>query len=195
MKMRDSIDSMQLRKAFAEASTRSKSGDSFYVKFLGLSDNMSNLLGRQVRTVNRPEIRFEETEVLRRGNQYKEKGFVRFNPVSITFWDDEGGITSAILYRQVMRQLNKAPDVNNLPADSNPSQRDYRFDIEVEILNARDEVVESYVHKNCFISEISHDPLNMDEDADVTLTVMFAYDNIEFGITDSFEQMLADISV
>jgi hypothetical protein len=183
----------ELAKSYATRSTRNRLGDTFYVQFLGLPENVSNVLGRQVRTVNRPEVRFEESEVLRRGNQYKEKGFVRFNPVSITFWDDEGAIVSSILYAQVMRQLNHHTDVMGTPADTSPDTRDYKFDIKVDLMNPEDKVIESFILKRCFLTELNHDSMNIDDDSEVMITATFAYDNIDYKIFDEYIEMKSSL--
>lgn len=180
---------LELTKSYAALSTRNRLADRFYVKFLGFPENVSNVLGRQVKNVNRPEIRFEESEVLRRGNQYKEKGFARFNPVSIIFWDDEGAIVSSILYAQVMRQLNHHSDVMGIPADSDPNNRNYRFDVQVDLFNAEDKVIESFILRKCFLSEVTHDPQDIDDDSNVTITATLAYDNIDYLIFDDYISM------
>jgi hypothetical protein len=176
--------------AFNTQSTRSKLFDRFYIKFPGLPENFSNVLGRQVRTFNRPNITFEETEIKKRGYQYKEKGYVRFNPITVVFWDDEGSMVSSILYAQVMRQLNKHVDIFGREPDSDPDNRDYRFDIQYDILTADDKVIESFVLRNCFLTEINHDPLTIDDDGEVTITAIFAYDNISCKIFDEYVDFL-----
>lgn len=184
---------LDLTKSYATLSTRNRLSDRFYVKFLGFPENLSNVLGRQVKNVNRPDIRFEESEVLRRGNQYKEKGFARFNPVSFVFWDDEGAVVSSILYAQVMRQLNQHCDVMNIKPDGDPNYRNYRFDIQVELYNAEERVIESYIHRGCFLTEISHDSQDIDDDANVVITATIAYENIDYLIFDEYVAMREEI--
>lgn len=184
---------LDLTKSYAALSTRNRLADRFYVKFLGFPENLSNVLGRQVKNINRPEIRFEESDVLRRGNQYKEKGFARFNPISIIFWDDEGAIVSSILYAQVMRQLNQHSDVMGISPDGNPDLRNYRFDIKVELYNSEDRIIESYIHRGCFLTEVTHDPQDIDDDSNVTITATIAYDNIDYLIFDDYISMREEI--
>ena len=176
--------------SFNAMSSRSKLSDRFYVKFLGLPENYSNVLGRQIRSFNRPNITFDETEVKKRGFQFKEKGYVRFNPISIVFWDDEGSMVSSILYAQVMRQLNKYVDCFGREPDASSPERDYRFDIQYDILTPDDVVVESFILRNCFLTEISHDPITIDDDGEMTISASFAYDNISVMLFDEFVDFL-----
>lgn len=178
--------------AYNTRSSRSKTSDKFYVKFPGLPENFSNILGRQVRTFNRPNITFEETEVRKRGFQYKEKGAVRFNPITVIFWDDEGSLVSSILYAQTMRQLNRYVDCFGREPDSAPDDRDFRFDVQIDLLTANDEVIESFILRKCFITEISHDPLQIDDDGEITISVNFAYDNISCKIFDDYIDFLEE---
>jgi hypothetical protein len=165
--------------------------DNFYVKFMKLSDNVSNVLGRQVKGITRPDVSFEVVDTKMRGYAYTEKGYVRFSSVTIEFFDDENSVISSLLYAQVFRQLNKHKDLMNvLPADMIPSERDYRFDIDVQLFNSLNAETERYILKNCFISRLSHQQPEMTADDQTIITVEVSFNNIEYKIMDQFVSML-----
>lgn len=166
-----------------------KKVDNFYTKFLKIPENISNLLGRQVKSITRPTVTIETSSTFYRGQQYIDKAKPRFNPISVTLQDDEAGITSMILYAHVMRQENVLAD---LYGRENVLDRDYRFDVKVETFDARDRVTESYVLKNCMVSEIEHTQPIVQGEEDNEIIIMLSYDNIEFNILDQYDELKGD---
>ena len=158
------------------------------MKFYKLPENVSNILGRQLKMIGRPEINFEAEVQRYRGNTYKEKMNATFEPISASFSDDENGVTSTLLYAQVMRQLNKYPDVfGNMDA---VNQRDYKFDIEIDYYNASGEKTDTVVLVNCFISSISHGDNMYSDDTEKEITVTFEFDNLDMPMFDEVEGAL-----
>lgn len=176
---------------FSALLEKTRISDNFYTKFMKLSENTSNVLGRQVKSISRPDVSFEVNDTKMRGYAYSDKGFVRFTPVTIEFFDDENSVVSSLLYAQVFRQLNKHTDLMNvLPENIIPRDRDYKFDIDVQLFNSLDSETERYILKNCFISRISHLQPEMTTDEQTIITVEVSFQNIEYKIMDSFIAML-----
>lgn len=176
---------------FSALLEKTRISDNFYTRFMKLSENVSNVLGRQVKSITRPDITFETTDTKMRGYAYSEKGYVRFSPVTIEFFDDENSVVSSLLYAQIFRQLNKHSDLMNvLPQDMIPSERDYRFDIDVQLFNSLNDETERYILKNCFINRLSHQQPEMTTDDQTIITCEVTFNNIEYKIMDDFVAML-----
>lgn len=168
-----------------------KRSDNFVIEFLKFPENVSNVLGKQVKSFSRPSITFTPTETKRRGFTYKDKGSVSFSECSMVLWDDENSVTSALLYVQIFRQLNRWKDLNGIPSEvMKPEERDYRFDVKITLFNALDEEVEAFVMKNCFIGTLNHDDPSMTEDTETTISLTLEYDNIEMKIFDDYVAMV-----
>lgn len=179
-----------LEERFLNLNNKTKRSDNFIVEFLGLPENVSNILGRQVKNIVRPTISFNPAETRFRGARYQDKGSVEFQPTTISFFDDEGAITSTLLYAQVFRQLNKFKDINGLPPDANFKEREYKFSVRVKLYDSQEEIVEEYVLKNCFVTEISHFDPEMTDDTETVLNVTIAFDNVGIKIFDEYLEFL-----
>lgn len=164
-------------------SNKNKIVDNFYVSYLKLPDNISNILGRQTIRIDRPTISFETSQIHHRSAQYTDMSQVRFQQISITLFDDESSLTSQFLYTQIFRQMNKVEDLYGKWDDLN---RDYRFDIKVEVFNAEDKMMEGYVLRDCFISNINHSQLDVSADNNATIDIIIEYDNIDLFIVDEY---------
>lgn len=164
-------------------SMNAKKADNFYVSFLKLPENVSNILGRQIKSIQRPEIEIQYQSNFHKGMQRFDKQNLLFAPVSMVFTDDEAGLTSMLLYSHVMRQQNKLPD---LYGREEVLDRDYRFDVKMQTFDSRDRMTEGYTLKSCFIVNLSHSEPMMASSESNEITVMLAYDNIDFDIVDGY---------
>lgn len=170
---------------FITLSNQSKRIDNFYVKFFNVPENISNVLGRQVKAITRPSLRFTQGETRQRRATYKDKGKVEYDEITITFKDDIESITSMVLYAQIMRQINLHPDI--FGTNDGGKDRNYKFDIVVELFDSVGEkVVEGYKLSDCWIMSIDHsDPLMSDsQENEITLSVQF--DNIDIYVFDRY---------
>lgn len=179
-----SIDSTKL----ANRSLVPKKVDNFYCKFF-LPDNISNLLGRAVKSITRPTISIDTSNIYHRGMRYVEKSQPLFNPVSVTLQDDESGLVSLVVYAHIMRQENLLAD---LYGRDGPLDREYRFDVKVETFDSRDRVTEAYVLKRCMISEVEHTQPIIQGEENNEITIQLSYDNIDFLIVDQYESLKGD---
>jgi hypothetical protein len=172
---------------------RSRVIDSFYCRFFKLPENVGNVMGRQVKSISRPEITFDIDPVNFKKFNYQHPGRVTFSPVLVEFFDDENSVLSSLLYVQIMRQLNRYKDLMNVPPDRlDPSERDYRFDIQVDLYNSKREVTESFILHSCYISSLSHQQPEIVDDGITTISVELTYHNVSYKIVDSYVKMLEE---
>jgi hypothetical protein len=81
----------------------------------------------------------------------------------------------------------------NVPPDRlDPSERDYRFDIQVDLYNSKREVTESFILHSCYISSLSHQQPEIVDDGITTISVELTYHNVSYKIVDSYVKMLED---
>ena len=162
--------------------------DSFYATFLGMPENVSEILSRQLLDITRPDIEFEFSEINHRGNRYKDKAAVRFDAITLRFADDENSITSHSLYGQIFRQLNKSPDIfGQMDAGID---REIKFGIKLELFNSTDKVVEAYQFDKCFISSLKHSDGSITDSSDSTIDVTVQYDNISILTFDQWIEVI-----
>ncbi len=164
---------------------KSRRVDNFYVTFYGLPENIANILGRQVKSITRPSINYNTDTNRYRGNTYKNLQNLTFDPVTLVFYDDENSIVGNIMYLQLFRQQNKYSD----KFGELGIERDYRFDVKIEQYNARDQLTESYVIKDCFLQAIDHSDPNMTDQQESEIIVTLEYDNLDILIFDEYVSM------
>lgn len=163
----------------------SKRNDNFSAKFYGIPENYAAVLTRQVRAIGRPTISMDSVDLSRRKGTYVDKGRLHFGDIEVTFFDDDNSITSTIMYVQMMRQQNKYSD----KFGTYGFDRDYRFDVEVNVKSITGQTVETYTLKRCFIKQIAHSGLEYGVKSEAAITVTLAVDNVEFKIFDDFLEM------
>lgn len=171
-----------LEQRIENMSEKNRRIDNFHTTFLGIPENIANILGRQVKSFTRPTFDYLTVDQMHRGNVYKDKQKLTFTPASIAFYDDEQSITATFLYMQLYRQQNKHTDkFGKFGMD-----RDYRFDIKLETFNAVGQVTEGIIMRGCFIQNINHsDPVIMSSE-DCEIMVSFECDNIDILLFDEY---------
>jgi len=159
--------------------------DNFYVTFYGIPENIANILGRQVKSITRPTINYEVENTRHRGNTYKDKQKLTFEPVTLAVYDDENSVTSTFVYVQLFRQQGKYTDkFGQMGLD-----RNYRFDIKVEVFNSSNQAVEGYYLRDCFVQNVDHsDPVIASAD-ECEIILSIEYDNLDILIFDEYISM------
>ena len=186
--MRNYLTREDLDHYMTNLSLHDRKVDSFYASFLGMPENVSDILSRQLIDCSRPDLNFEFSEFSHRGNRYKDKAFVRFEPITLRFADDENSITSHVLYGQIFRQLNKHPDIfGNIDAGED---REIRFGIKLELFNSTDKVVEAYQFDKCFISSLKHADSSITDKSDSSIDVTIQFDNISILTFDQWIEVI-----
>lgn len=161
---------------------KNRRNDAFYVTFLGVPENISNVLGKQVKNLTRPNIDVQTGQLSRRSATFKDHQRISLTPVVITFFDDENSITSTFMYVQMFRQMNRYPD----KMGTMDLGRDYKFDIRVQLHNSKDQVTEEFIMRGCFIQNINHSDPNVSDDSETEISVTFEYDNVDYKLFDEW---------
>lgn len=177
-------------KRLSALNNKSKRADKFSVKVLNIPENISNLLGRQVKSFTRPNISFAQMETNFRGNVYKDKGKVVLPSATITLFDDENAVTSALVYMQVFRQINQYRDRMGRREGTVDLQREYKFDIEVTFYTSRDEEAEAILLTGCFIQSVEHTHSDMTDSSETEITLSIEYDNMAIKVFDEFVKVI-----
>ena len=180
------INWANLYEKLINSNEQNRKNDSILVTFFGLPENMGNILGRQVKSVTRPTFEVQTAEVRRRGATYKDKQNITTTPITVAFYDDENSITANVIYAQFFRQINKHTDkFGNTGID-----RDYRFDMKVELYNAERNVTDAFIVKDCFIQSINHSDPDMADSSDTEIVIMLEFDNIDIKLFDEFLSLI-----
>ena len=162
-----------------------RKSDQFYVRYLGLPENVSNLFGRQTKSMGRPSITLETTNINHRSNRYTDMQQVRFEPIEVVMFEDENGLTSQAIHIQLFRQINRGKDIFGWWDEEDDGN--FRFDIGIDLYNSNEEITESYVLKNCFISNVDFDQVNItDEDTEPEIRLTVEFNNIDYTIVNEY---------
>lgn len=148
----------------------------FYVLFYQISENTSNILGRQVQSLERPNITFNETEIRYKGIKNPQYGRLEYNPISITFLDDTNSLVNNNLYHQIMRQTTVLePDFDTA-----------RFEINVKVYSGEEKIVENFTMKGCYITSINHSEQIYTDSTNnlITATINFRELDYEFPVLE-----------
>ena len=148
-----------------------KRNDNFYLNFKGISENKSNLLGRQVREMEMPIINFTPIEPRHKANIQKFSTIANFDEISIQFEDDISGLTYRALYGLVKEQVSQSHEL---------------FGIDIHLTDGNGDITDTIMLKECFIQTLSASQLTYQESGSKSIiSVTFAYYNIDYGDVDS----------
>lgn len=169
---------------FKILNAHTRTNEKFYVEFFGVQENVSNVLGRQVKSIEIPEISFETIQLNKGRNKFQDKGKTEHSDISIEFKDDEDSITDMVIAVQLLRQLNNA----QFPTED---EREYKFGIRVrKFASDRSETL-GFEFNECFITDVTHSRLSYSETKDPsTITVRIAFDGFQFLIPERFRDVL-----
>lgn len=151
-----------------------KTVNDFYVSFFKMPENESNILGRQIKSIERPNLTFQQYQIEYKGVKQYGNGRIDFAPISVTFEDDENSLATRALYYQLYRQSGqKAPSFENS-----------EFEMSVKAYNASQEVVEEFKLKNCFISTINHSENVYSDSTGNIISISVVFDTVEYTFPD-----------
>lgn len=151
----------------------------FNVRFLGIPENISDFMSRQVKNVNPPAITFQTMEHNNRRARFQDVGKIDSEILSISFSSDDEGIIDAIIMSQVFRQ--KGTEVSGFTGTKENS----KFDIKLEIRNTKGDVVRTETYNRCFISSLQKADLeNSDAGVNSLYTLTIQYDSIDYSIEE-----------
>lgn len=144
-----------------------KKVNKFYVKFFGMTENDSNLLGRQVTSLERPTITFNVSENRNKMQKRNDVSEIEFDPITIEFNDDLNSLTNKALYNQILKQSTDNPN-------------DYLFEIKVEVFSEGSNIAEHFVIKNCFIQSLTHSQNIYSNSENNTITATIGFGTVEY---------------
>jgi hypothetical protein len=144
-----------------------KTIDKFYVSFFGLPENLSNILGREVQSVARPNIQFNQSEVRHKGVKQTFSTTIDFQPIDIVFFDDSGSLVYRALYEQVKRQTGVEKGAG-------------QFNLVVKIYDAHGKIVEEFELKNAYILSILHSEQILTDSTNNVITVSFEFNDLDY---------------
>lgn len=183
--MREDIANLLITRSRLE-----KKQDKFYGSFFNINSNVGNYLGQQLIRVDRPAISIDTINTGHKGSTFSDTGKLRFDPITVTFSDDEESVTAMLLYAQLMRQKKKyRGEVDHIIPAERHSEAWYKFGLKFELLNSKGDVTEGYIFKDCFISNISHSDGQYSGDGNNEITITIQYDNIDVKIFDQYISM------
>jgi len=168
---------------------QNRKSDNFYVQFFKMQELAGNFLGKQVKSISRPTVTFQNEDIKTRRTNITSHGRVSYSTVDCIFQDDEEGLTSMFLYAQVFAQANAGLDrIGEINGDD--MDRHYRFDVMVSLYNSRDAMTEGYVLRDCIIESITHSEAMMEDGQPNTITVTLNYNDVDFLIMDRYTELL-----
>lgn len=152
--------------------------DQFYVTFLDIPENVSNILGRQVKSIQRPALSLKQSELMHKGKPRHDHAFIEFAETSITFWDDDQSLVIRSIYEQLYRQLG------NGDYSREESFHNARFRVKTKVFSASGDVVEEFTMMKCFIASVQHSE-NIYNDSEQTneITIDVRYDDVQYEFT------------
>lgn len=143
----------------------------FYVKFFGMEENISNILGRQVRSLERPTLTFSVAENRHKMHVRSDVSEIEFDPITIDFNDDLNSLANKALYTQIYKQ-------------STQQAENYLFEVKVEVFSVDSDVAESFTLKNCFIQNIAHSQQIYTDSTNNIITATIGFATVDYDILD-----------
>ena len=148
-----------------------KTVDKFYVSFYMMPDNISNILGREVMSVSRPNITFNEFEVRNKGKKIVGNAFIEYQPIDVVFYDDMNSLITRAIYEQIKRQTGV----------STPSFSDARFEMKVKLYSPEDKIVEEFTIKDCHINSINHSEQVVNDSTNNMITMSISFNDLDYA--------------
>lgn len=153
-----------------------KTSEKFYVSFFGMPENLSNILGREVQTVSRPNITFSEYTLPQKGRKLTGHGYIEYSPIDVVFYDDSSSLISRALYEQVKRQTGKIKTDESI-----------RFSMKCKIFATDDKEVENFEIMDCHITSVTHTEQTINDSAKNVITVTITFNDLcyNFPVLDA----------
>ena len=133
-------------------------------------------LTKQVMTVNRPNLSFEDITIPVYNTTLKLAGKPTWADVACEIRDDASGAVSKMIGEQLQKQMDF------LEMSSAPSGIDYKFTTRIEILDGGNggnepQILEAWELYGCYLKSADYGQMSYAESAVVTIALTIAYDN------------------
>lgn len=154
--------------------TNTKESSAFYVKYLGMPENVGNFLGRQTIGVTPPTIEYDLATHNVRRNIIQDTGRLAKMPLNLTLRCDDVGYTEAICLNQMLVQTKKTASTKN-------GNRGETFDARVEYFSETGELARYVVYGKCRIQTLTFPPsrISMD-DVPLELDLLVIYETMSY---------------
>lgn len=160
----------------------------------GVAGTPSTELTKQVMSVSRPEITFEEIKLAVYNSTVKLAGKHSFQPAKLTLRDD---VSNAVT-KKVGEQLQKQFDFYEQSGAA--SGIDYKFKMRVELLDGGNgaytpTVLESFEFLGCFIQQVTYQGGDYNSNADpMDIALTITYDNaLQLDTAGNLQGLGADV--
>lgn len=167
----------KLKTKIINGSSQRQSSDRFNVRFLGIIDNISDFISRQVINVTPRTISFENTTQNTKKAQFRDPGRIQTETLSVNFAPDDEGILETIIMMQIMRQ--KGVTVTEFSEGGNET-----FDVKIEYYNIKGEVTHYELYKKCFIQSLDKPELTTQTAQGTQMSTTIAYDSVSYSFLD-----------
>lgn len=180
-------DNLNLHERVIHSSNLSRRADMYNVSFLGIRENIANILGKQLRGIDRLNIQYDSTRTKTRGGyHHAHKDQPNFDPINVTFHEDEDGVVESFIMTQIFRQNSRIKDID---ARNKPTEDMYKFDCKVDTYNTAGIVTGGVTYKNCFFTMVNMQTLSYDDDSDCIITAMIEFDDIDIFVVDRYIEL------
>jgi hypothetical protein len=152
----------------------------FRVNFIGLGDigatNEELSLTRQVIDCARPQVQFDEITLNAYNSRVYLAGKHTWQTLAINVRDDASGLVSQAVGAQLQRQLDFYEQA------SAPTGSDYKFQMEIQILDGGNgvttpNVLENWSLAGCFLQQANYQTLNYATSEAVSIAMTIRFDN------------------
>lgn len=170
------LEAANLRTKILNASTEPYKSDRFNVRFLGITENLSDFLSRQVRSITPRITLFQPVSHATRKSMMYDSGKIQPEPFTISWVVDNQGIVDAIIMAQIFRQQGEI--IEGIFDGSN------KFDIVVEMMDARGDVARRQAYRNCIINNYDSGQLDNLSPINVLASATVNYDRVDYDFGD-----------
>lgn len=143
-----------------------------FTNFGPLNGQQAVDLSRQINTVDKPKITYEENQVHSYNSRAYYAGKHEWQPIVITVRDDVTNLVSKLVGHQIQKQMNHFEQTSPM-AGSN-----YKFGMFVEVLSGgNDDPLETWEVEGGFLTDVSYDALDYATTEPQMISMTVRYDN------------------
>jgi len=143
-----------------------KTVEKFYVSFFDMSENISNILGREVMSLERPNLTFNEFSIHNKGKRWTNGARIEYQPLTIIFFDDDKSLVNNALTEQLRKQSYELDSDN------------FKFSISTKIFTYNSNVAEKFTLNDCHIQAITQTESTYLDSTISTISVTITYNKL-----------------
>lgn len=148
----------------------------FRVTLLNFGVESAIELTKQVASVDRPTVQFEEIELPIYNSRIYLAGRYQFEAISLVLRDDASGQVQKLVGQQVQKQFDFMEQA------SARSGIDYKFTARIEILDGGNasldpQILETFELYGCFVQNVNYNDLAYEQNEPATIDLSIRFDN------------------